>query len=86
MTPDAKESLSSHNSECVDVHIKLPKPIVDFVEALAEFCKVNLQEFWKQLIVDITRTYVKEMDGPYVDTESVIERFGLKEVFDRSSQ
>ena len=86
MSEKANRCLSSNKTECIDVHIRLPKPIVDFVEALAEFCRIDLQEFWQQLIVDITRTYVKEMDGPYVDTESVIERFALKEVFDRSSQ
>ena len=66
--------------EYVEVRVRVPKPIVDFVKALVEFSGFDFEAFWERELVNTVHSIISAISGPYVDSERLIERYGLREV------
>ena len=72
--------LSSNKIEYVKVEINIPKQIVDFVRALAEFSGFDFEWFWQRELIDTIKSIIECISGPYVDSEWLIRRYNLEEI------
>jgi len=70
--------------EYVEVRVRVPKPIVDFVKALVEFSGFDFEAFWERELVNTVHSIISTISGPYLDTKRLIKRYGLNEVLNDS--
>ena len=70
--------------EYVEMRLRIPKPIIDFLEALEPFTGVNPQEYLEYSIVKCIEADVNAIDdNPPFTAEEVRRRFGLDKVFEK---
>ena len=84
MSEDATERLSSNKTEYVEVNIKLPRNIVEFVEALTNFIRIDADTFLRTQIIQGIRADLETIkDVAWIDEDEIIERYKLKEIFEK---
>ena len=73
---------SSIEIEYVEVQIKVPKHIYEFVEALANFSRTKIEQFWQTELIDTIKSTIDCISGNYIDTDVLIERYNLKQILE----
>ncbi len=73
---------SSEKMKYVEVKIKVPKPVVDYVRALAMFASVDINKILTDLVVTNVNCLVDEGGYPYTERMKIIKHYGLKEILD----
>ena len=76
------ESNTSSSTEYVEVQIKVPKYIYEFVEALANFSRTKIEQFWETELIDTVKSTIDCISGNYVDKDILIERYNLKQILE----
>ena len=70
--------------EYVEMRLRIPKPIIDFLEALEPFTGVNPQEYLELTIIKGIEGDVDAIgDNPPFTAEEVRRHFGLDRVFEK---
>ena len=69
--------------EYVDLQISIPKGLLEFAKALAMFSlqESDVEAFLLKRLIDLFRADLDCLSGGYFGSESLIELYGLKEVF-----
>lgn len=67
--------------ETVDVKIKVPKPIIDFLKDARAFTDKDFQSYLEWLIIVGFEGDLDSMDGPIFDKDVVHYNYGLNKVF-----
>jgi len=74
--------LSSSDIEYVEVKIKIPKPLYEFVKALAQFYQLDTDQFFETELKTAIESVLDGMSGAYMDKEYLIELYHLKEIIE----
>lgn len=72
----SKKKSSSSNSEYVVVQVRIPKPVVEFIEALAAFSGFDVTEFWKQGLLDHVGAVLDSQE--HLEPDWLMDRYGLE--------
>jgi len=84
LSEDATERLSSNKTEYIEVNIKLPKAIVEFVEAFTNFIRIDADTFLRTQIIQGIRADLDTFkDVAWIDIEKLIKRYKLEEIFEK---
>jgi len=65
----------------IEVKLRIPKPIHDFLKALVDFTGLDLEELLQTEIRETVRGIIDEIQtAPYIEREELIHRYGIDEV------
>lgn len=61
----------------VEVTVKLPEPVVDYLKALQQFTGRNITEYMSSAIRDVVLTDLEELQATLPETPDLKEKYGL---------
>jgi len=68
--------------ELVELTVRVPKPILDYVAALCQFSGCNPDEFWTQEILSIIDSLIDVCGAPYTEKGWIMQKYGLSKILD----
>ena len=74
--------MKTEKPELVELTVKVPKPIIDYVAALCEFSGANPEEFWTSEIISVIEALVDNYGRPYVEKSQIMEKYSLNKILD----
>jgi hypothetical protein len=65
--------------EYVEITVRIPKPLNDFIESYFGFVGVDPQAFWEREVIGDIGALLETLEGQHLSPEGLIKRYGLAE-------
>ncbi len=82
MEKDAPSQPSSEKMKYVEVKIKVPKPVMDFLRAFVEFAGIDLDRLLTDLVISEINCLTDDGGHAYINRRQLIKHYGLEEILD----
>lgn len=68
--------------EEVEIKVKIPRKVYDFVKALLALYAKSEEEFWREELMGSLECLIKDIDIPFANIPDIMKANGLNKLFD----